>query len=105
MIPFHRIILIASLLGAAAGLFVVRGRRRLLLAISVVPVGYVAALHIVMPAEPRFNIPVMPLLITCGAVGAATLARRAFLDRRQTHRPSPSPHEQTRSAGALSADS
>ena len=77
MVPLHRIVLIGSVLAAAAGLFALRGRARLLLAIAAVPVAYVAILHIAMPAEPRFNVPVMPVLIACGAAGAAALARRS----------------------------
>ena len=77
MLPLHQGLLLIGLLGVAAGAFALRGRARLLLALTVAPVAYVAVLHIVMPAEPRFNVPVMPLLIAAGLTGAVALARES----------------------------
>jgi hypothetical protein len=55
---------------------------RLPLGLLLITVLYVAALHVVMPAEPRFNVPVMPVLFAAGAAGAAMLVRAGVLSRK-----------------------
>ena len=86
VLPSHRALLLLGILGVAAGSLVLRGRARLLLAVTVAPVAYVAVLHIVMPAEPRFNVPVMPLLIASGLAGAAAAGRAVSAGRGATPR-------------------
>ena len=84
VLPSHRALLLLGILGVAADLLVLRGRARLLLAVAVAPVAYVAVLHIVMPAEPRFNVPVMPLLIASGRAGPRRRPGRQRRSRRET---------------------
>jgi 4-amino-4-deoxy-L-arabinose transferase-like glycosyltransferase len=84
MVPYHRLVLVSAIGAALAGIVLLAGRRRLALLLGVVPVAYVAALHILMPAEPRFNVPVMPLLVASGAAGASAVmhARRRWTSSR-----------------------
>ena len=83
---FHTVIVLLSLLGLVAGL-VLGGRERLGLAMLAVILGYSTVLHAVVVAKPRYNLPLMPLLVAGGVAGAALAG--AQLRARRATRPAP----------------
>ncbi len=77
---WHRTLLALALAGALGGLVLVR-RRRPELVLLLVPVVASTAVNVAFVAQPRHNLPVLPLLICAGAAGGV-LAWRALSARR-----------------------
>lgn len=64
----HALLVIVSLAAAALALWRFRDMR---LALVLAPVLYNAALHTIVVANPRYNLPALPLLVAAGCIGAA----------------------------------
>jgi hypothetical protein len=71
----HLALVLLSLAGLIAGLVLARGRRLLLAAIAV-PAAYGTLLHSVVVSQPRYNLPLVPLLFAAGAAGGVLALRR-----------------------------
>jgi hypothetical protein len=71
----HLVLVFLALGGLIAGLILARGRRLLLLTVAL-PAIYGTLLHSVVVSQPRYNLPLVPLLFASGAAGAVLALRR-----------------------------
>ena len=71
----HLVLLGLAVLGLLAGLALARGRRLLLAAVAV-PVVYSTLLHTLVVSQPRYNLPLVPLVLAVGSAGALAIHRQ-----------------------------
>jgi 4-amino-4-deoxy-L-arabinose transferase-like glycosyltransferase len=71
----HLVLIGLAFLGLAAGIALARGRRLLLAAVAV-PVVYSTLLHTLVVSQPRYNLPLVPLVLAAGSAGALAIYRQ-----------------------------
>jgi hypothetical protein len=79
IVAYHLLLVALGLGGLLAGL--IRGPRRADLAVVAIVVAYVTAVNLVLVAEARHNLPIMPVLVAGGLAGLALALRLVARDR------------------------